>query len=252
MRTTNKLVAMVGTAGLVAGLASATEATTDAESTARRGVCSGVKQCYVMGHVDVTGDGKRDWVGAVNRNGHRIRRGKVTVRVLAKGRISKVRLPVRRWRGDVFHGIARIDGRRGAEMVVGARRTRHELRTAGGTRVTYSKAFHVLTVRHGDIVRSKAPGKKARTWTLTPRDGVRFGDATAPDAARSKTIGYHRQSKRGKVRMVRKQFECAGLAGCGSNRVTFVWRHGGWAKRSSVRGQAHVEGAWHVKGLPAW
>lgn len=175
MRTTNSVVAVLGAAGLMAGLVSAAGATTPAEPRAGRGVCAGVKGCYVMGHVDVTGDGKRDWVGAVNRNGRTIEKGKVTVRLLAMGRLSKKTLTVRHWRGDVFHGIARIDGRGGAELVVGANRKRYRQRTRGGAKVTYAKAFHVVTVRHGELVRSEVPGKKSRSWWLTPADGVSSG-----------------------------------------------------------------------------
>ncbi|MGH3359276.1 MAG: hypothetical protein ACRDO7_10770 [Nocardioidaceae bacterium] len=138
MRTTHSVTAIVATAGLLAGLVSTAGATPTGDGAAGRSVCKNVKDCYVMGHVDVTGDGKRDWIGAVNHNGRKIRKGKVTVRVLSKGTIDKATLTVRRWKGDVFHGIAKIDGRRGAELVVGASRTRYTSTYPGDERPTYT------------------------------------------------------------------------------------------------------------------
>lgn len=252
MRRTNRVVAIAGAAVLLAGLTPAAEAEPVAPSTAKRKVCKGIKGCYVMGHVDVTGDGKRDWVGAVNRNGRKIRKGKVTVRVLTRGRIEKRKLKVRNWRGDVFHGIARIDGRRGAELVVGANRNRFEQRTSGGTKVTHSKAFHVVTYRHGKLVRSKAPGRKSRAWWLTSRRGVRSGDTSIPDGATSKKVGLYRKARKGTVRLVRKEGGCTGVAGCYAERVAYVWRGGHWKKKGKRSGNLNADGGWHVKGLPVW
>lgn len=256
------LAAAIAAAGLVGGLmADAGAATRDAATAApaapaakKPGVCKGIKGCYVMGRIDVTGDKRKDWVGAVNRNGRSFKKGKVTVRVLSKGRIDKTTLTVRRWKGDVFHGIARIDGRRGAEMVVGAKRKRYTQRSPMDEHPThtFAKSFYVLGFRHGSLRALPAPGQKTKKWNLTSRDGIVWGNTSTPDGSGSHTRGYVRKLHKGKLTMTRKDSRCTGLAGCRAERVTFVWRKGHWAKKSAKNADLGLHGGWQVKGLPVW
>ncbi|MGH3359277.1 MAG: hypothetical protein ACRDO7_10775 [Nocardioidaceae bacterium] len=109
-----------------------------------------------------------------------------------------------------------------------------------------------MTMRHGKLVRSKAPGQKTRAWSLTSPDGTRSGDAGGPPGLFSHKRGYYRDNARGRVRIVRKDVRCGGVVGCLTERVTFVWRKGHWDKVASRQGSLGMKGGWHVKGLDVW
>ena len=183
----------------------------------------------VVARIDVDGDGRRDVVRfrAVDDN-----RAVVTV-ATARGTTLRKKLRTL-YIEPSWHGAARIDGRRGAELVV--------LTDAGAHTL-----FHtVLTVRGGRLVKENAPGR-GRTWVT---DGAVFV-----------YIGWKRYVRDGRSFVVRryvtKDFDSDKWSG---RAVTYRWRkgHSDWQKVSAGSLHPHTDrraarfGGWDVRGLPRW
>jgi len=186
-----------------------------------------VTDSRVVARIDVDGDGRVDVVRmrAVDDT-HAV----VTVET-ARGATLKKHLRTI-WIEPWWHGAARMDGRRGAELVVITDAGAHTL-------------FHtVLTVRDGRLVKQNAPGR-GRTWVT---DGAAFVN-----------IGWKRYVKNGRAfvvkRSVTEDFESNRWSG---RAVKYRWGRGDW-HRVSARSlhprsdaQAARFGGWVVRGLPRY
>jgi hypothetical protein len=190
------------------------------------GVCADVGDCRVVAGEDLDGDGVRDQVGFVVASKRR-----VVVHVkTASGDELRRNLPVLWFPRGEFYGAAPIDGRPGAELVVGTNMGAHTL------------WFTTLSVQNGRLVRLDPPGAEDE-WMI--------------DGAFSFHAGVTRRVEDGRAVVVLHE---AGRDGArptftGRDR-TYVWRDGGWQHRSTTRpryageGEAAQVGGWHVRGLP--
>lgn len=204
-------------------------------------VCAGVSGCKVVVQRDVDGDGRGDQVGIVARNADS--GGTVTVRVhTAKGKNRQITNRNVFWYENPWLGSAAIDGRRGAELVVGQWSGAHALQ------------FRVITYRGGELVLLRSPkpfkghanGISRKNWLI--------------DGSYSFNIGVYRSVSHGKVTLRVKSAE----RDYNDTRLrprynvtisTYAWRSGKWKKQSvrevtrSYDTAARI-GGWHVKGLP--
>jgi hypothetical protein len=197
-----------------------------------------------VARTDVDGDRRTDEVGMVadlrasDRN-----QGVVTIRVrTAKGKTLSTTSRSVAWFGkdaDAWYGAARIDGRRGTELVVGQQMGAH------------STAFRVITYRRGALATLRAPKAPARTG--------RVDDTTTwfTDAALNFHDGYTRSRSKGAayLNLTTVQRNASGKGHSGWS-ARYRWSHGGWhlvlVKRvhyATEAGVAHA-GGWHVAGLP--
>jgi len=220
--------------GVLTAVAVASIAVPAGQATAAaRNVCTGVAGCKVVAKVDVNGDGKSDQVGVV-RSGT-AEDGKITVRVLtAGGRLLKTSNALTFWGGgNGWFGAAAIDGRRGAELVVGS--------TAGA----HTEFFRVITYRSGKLVTLKAPARlpgSASRWTM--------------DCAYSSNIGVSRSVRKG-VRYLTVRTAVRNDSGVGHHGRTTVyrWKSSRWVQLSTkaVRYRSDQSAfkicGWHIKGL---
>lgn len=206
--------------------ACASQTTTSVRDEPARGVCDGVAQCRVVADEDVDGDGRGDQVGFVVESKKR-----VVVRVTtAAGRTLSRGLDTVWFPKGEFYGAAPVDGRPGAELVVGTNMGAHTL------------WFTTLTIRSGNLVRLAPPGGEDE-WMV--------------DGAYSFHAGVSRRTENGRAVVVLRDAARDGAAPRFSGRDrTYVWRDGGWQHESTVRTRYRSEravsriGGWHVEGLP--
>lgn len=214
-----------------------------AEAAART-VCTGVARCQVVAHTDVDGDGEADEVGmAADLRHSDAGKGVVTVRVrTAAGETLSTTSRSISWFGadaDAWFGAARIDGRRGRELVVGQRMGAH------------SSSYRVITYRHGELVTLRAPKAPSLTG--------RADDTTTwyTDAALNFHDGYTRSRTKGVtyVKLTTAERDPSGTSHHGWT-ARYRWAHGGWrllsVKRAHYASDAAVQrtAGWHVSGLP--
>lgn len=222
----------------VAALATAAATVGFVTSTApahATGICDGIKNCKVVAHVDVTGDKVKDTVAVAPQNVKQGYAGKTQVRVLTgKGSLftytdKDVSVPA----PDVFRGATRLDGKGGAELVLG--------HTAGAHTVFYK----VITFRDHKLVMEKAPKGPGS-------DGLWF-----TDGALNSFAGIYRTKDDGKAVVTFKQGARAGVPGGGkfdTDIWSYRWSSGHWAKVSEKHVKrtekqiAHVWG-WHTEQL---
>jgi hypothetical protein len=207
--------------------AGAVNATAGTSSSARaKPVCGGIAKCRVVARADVDGDRRADRIGWAAHEA----RGEVVIRVAtADGELLSKRLDVSLW-FDVgaWGGARRIDGRRGAEMLVGTQMGAH------------TPLYTMLTYRGNRLVVEKAPTAGDQWWI---------------DAAYSVFAGWNRDVRDGKVLM---RFTLAMRSRDDSfdgYTTTYVWRQAGWHRLhktsrhwASARRAEPVAG-WHVRGL---
>jgi hypothetical protein len=190
------------------------------------GVCQGVERCQVVAETDVDGDGVRDQVGFVSESEHRV---VVHVKTATGQRLRRGMNITWFPRGE-FYGATPIDGRPGADLVVGSMMGAHTL------------FFTTLSVQRDRIVRLPAPGGEPE-WMI--------------DGAYSFYAGVSRRVEDGRVVVVLREAARDGVRPTFTGRDrTYVWRDGGWRHRSTTtthyrndRDLAEV-GGWHVPGLP--
>ncbi len=224
------------TASLLAAavpLAGPAPAAISAQRPGDRGVCSGVPGCRVKAYADVDGDGTRDVVALASRSAGT--RRSVVVRVkTGPGRVVSVRRPAPYWPGRLWHGVARLDGRPGREVVVGY--------TAGA----HTLLFRALTWRAGTLTTLGAPGP---------------GTAWAIDGALSVSLGWQRTAGE-PVGTVRRRYAVrTGNPASSPFRGTvtrYRWTAGGWDRVGSrtvnpMRERvAYGWGGFSIPGLPRW
>lgn len=229
--------AIAATAALAGGMAGAA---TPAHA-APAGICSGIKHCTVAKSVDVTGDGVKDTVAVVPKKIKNGNPSRVQVRVrTGTGSLLTYTDKGLRWVGTkhLFRGAARLDGRRGAELVIGH---------AEGAHTVF---YRVLTYRHHKLVMLRKP-----RLPKAAMDGYRDDTSLwVTDGSASSFEGIFRTRHHGKAR-VRLT---TGVLDWNKNKfdtwvVTYRWNHG-WHKISSdhrfrpPKKVAHFWG-WHTKHL---
>jgi hypothetical protein len=196
-----------------------------AEPEARPSACADAAGCRVVAGVDVDGDDRADEVGFVVES-----RKRATLRLATSGgQTLRHRLRVTWFPEPEFFGAAPIDGRPGAELVVGTTMGAHTL------------FFSTLSVRDGEIVRVPAPA--GPEWMI--------------DGAFAFHAGVVRRIEDGRVTVVLREAARQGQSPrfAGTDR-TYVWRDGGWRHLRSERTRYRTEeaasrvGGWHVPGLP--
>lgn len=182
---------------LVAWPATATEPAprTEADADAAR----------VVARVDVNGNGKKDVVRFKKRG------KKLIVRVRTdRGRVRRKTVRVT-WIGQ-WYGAARLDGRRGRELVL--------LTDAGA----HSLIYATLTWRRGKLRVLRAPGG---------------GDWFTDGAARMGS-GWRRQTKHHRVSMTSRYLMRGSRRPIWRGKATrYVWKHGHWRKRGTHRIKVH-------------
>ena len=179
---------------------------------------------------DVDGDGDRDRIFY-----RAITRTKVRVSVrLSPRRVVRKTLRTHSWPRGHFHGAARLDGRRGVELVIG---------TALGAHTPW---FTVLTYRNGRLVKQKPPYRG-------------LPDDWPVDAYANGYVGWFRKVRGGSVRLAYKYVTRVGATPRFTGRaIRYTWRHGRWERTGARRlsfpnaRRASRIGGWHVKGLPRW
>jgi hypothetical protein len=219
--------------GLMAAISAITMSTPAAQAATGGTVCTGVRGCKVMGKVDVDGDHRTDQVGIVRVG--TTEKGKVTVRVrTARGRTLQTSNALNFWTpGSAWFGAAAVDGRPGAEIVVGS--------SAG----LHTEYFRVVTYRAGRLVTLKAPprlpGSSSR-WVM--------------DCSYSENIGVSRRVAKGTTYItVRTALRNASGEGHHGRTTVYKWRSDRWVQISTktVRyrsDQSAFSGCgWRVKGL---
>jgi len=217
---------------LFAGAPGAATAT-QSGSGAGSGVCSGVTRCHVRAHADVNGDGRVDSVGVASR-GHGANR-EVIVRVrTAPDQISTARQKAPNWLGSLWHGVARLDGRRGVEIVVGE------------TEGLHAHLYRAMTWRHGDLTTLRAPGHD-RYWYTDGAYSIGAGwqvrAGTAPGTIRRRVAIRVSPTRARPFR---------------GHVNTFHWDSGDWVRVSTKKvpemrqRRAYSWGGFYVPGLPRW
>ena len=222
------LAAALGLSSLLASPAHAAAAT----------ACTGVTRCEVVSSADVDGDGKADSVGVVFKKPTDAGPGSITVRLrTATGVQSATTGKDVYWPLKPFFGVAAVDGRPGKEIVVGDDIGAH------------AEQFRVVTYRKGDLVTLASP----------PGSGLTRPSRWGIDSSLRFHVGFKRTvSKKGVVSIIRKEaVSNNAFTRASGTKTTWVWKSGGWVKKSRVKVSYSQEAVykiegWHVKGLPVY
>ncbi|MDN5851701.1 MAG: hypothetical protein L0K86_02430 [Actinomycetia bacterium] len=232
MRTARLTMSTIAaTAVVLSSAAVVGAAPSGATDAARAGVCAGVKRCHRVATIDVDGDHRADQVGWQQVNRKRVR---IRVRI-AGGPLVSRKVNVRLWwPGGEWGDAAWIDGRRGAELLIGS------------TMGAHTPYYTMLTYRRGRLVVEKGPASGAyggRTWAI--------------DSSLSGYAGWNRHvNKRGRVSITQRvAFPNRKGKRYSGHNVRFVWRNGDWkrTKRThrtykNAKRAAKIAG-WHVGHL---
>lgn len=172
----------------------------------------------VKTRIDVDGDNKRDVVRT-----KRLRHGnmRVIVRTHRGKRMTRVVRAVETSRAH-WHGATRIDGVRGAELVVSR------------GQIGDSAPFTVFTERRGKLVRLRAP-KAAHNWGINTGPSAMNG-FERHGKGRATTLTYNTLNQRGNGRWAGRSRD-------------YRWRRGHWVRIDSDRIHArNARVAWHRYG----
>jgi len=196
----------------------------------RASVCANLASCHLVARIDVDGDGRPDQVGW-----RRLSKDAVQIRVqTASGVLVGRRVDVHLWwGGGAWGGAAPVDGKRGAELLVGSEQGAH------------TPMYSMLTYRDGRLVVEASPSPLSRLWQV--------------DAAYGDYMGWHRHFVDGRAVMtqsiVYRKVDGRSFAG---TRVTYRWNADHWVRsgRSAIsfpsEKAASSIGGFHVKGLGAF
>jgi hypothetical protein len=201
-------------------------------------VCTGVSGCRRVATIDVDGDARPDQVGVLSTKPER--GGSITVRVrTATGHTAQSTGRNVFWYTSPFFGAVPLDGRPGAEILVGD--------TAGA----HTQQFRVLTYRKGKLVtltappyvwRSAAPDRSTARWLV--------------DGSYSFSYGVYRTvSAQGITLTLKSAVRSSSGRGHAGHTTTYRWRDGGWVKVSASQVRYATDasvaglGGWHVRGL---
>lgn len=241
------LASAAATALLATGLAAA-----PAASAGTTGACTGVSSCVVMGTADVDGDGRSDEVGVVNDYVDGVRydrtRGDSTIRVrTATGRTLTTRTTGITWYGsNAYFDNAPIDGRKGAEIIVGTKHgpllgdTRYGERPG---RMNWTE-FRVITYRDGRLTTLLSPTGDSTSGQYRWR---MYGDYPS--------VGFSRVLSSGRTYVIRSRSNISYSTGdLYLTRTTYRWTGTGWSKYRTSTGVTDDMGArnvawWRMTGI---
>lgn len=247
-----RLAAAIRTVGLRTGVAAAVVAGALALSSVptqaagpaapAKTACSGVSHCTVVDRADVDGDGTADSIGVVAKKVDRGGSVQVRVRTSSHGLLTKTTHDVEWFGGEpVFLGATALDGKRGAEVVVGQAMGAH------------FQHFRVLTFRSGGLVWLASPKAPAKTHSIDTDTSV-----WAIDGSYSFNTGIARTSTSKGVFVTVTALERK-ESGHGHTgwKSTYRWSSTGWVLQSSTSVErsskaAYATAGWHVKGLPTF
>ncbi len=207
--------------------------TTPATQAAGPGVCAGVNRCRVVAHVDVDGNGTSDAVALARRGKNGGPKGFVYVRVkTASNHIAVARRELPYWYGRAWQGAARLDGRKGHDLVIG--------HTSGA----HTQLFRALTWRAGKLVTLRAPGGES-DWVV--------------DGAYRISLGFLRRAGKPAGTLTRLAAERNGDSATFTGTATdYKWSAGAW-KRVRRSTNDHLSektagrwGGFRVPGLSRW
>lgn len=199
-----------------------------AERPARAEVCTGIQHCHRVASVDVNGDHRADGVGWRQLDRKRVR---IRVRI-AGGPVVSRKVNVRLWwGGGQWGGAAWIDGRRGAELLVGSEMGAH------------TPFYTMLTYRHGDLVVEKSPAF-----------GAYGSNRWAVDSSLMAYAGWVRDvGSHGRITMTqRTAFRRGERKRFVGRDVRYAWRGDDWRRVDRTRRtypnarRAHRIAGWHV------
>jgi hypothetical protein len=213
-------------AGIPAEAAPAAHSSAGQSATSRAGV-NHLGQ--VVARTDVDGDGTRDRVRYRVLGPKKVH---VLVALSTGNKIARV-LHTDGWPGGDFLGAVPLDGRAGAELVVG---------TILGAHTPW---YAVLTLRGDRLVYEHNPAASYREWVV--------------DAYANGYVGWTRTERNGQVHVVYRDVFRVGTSNRWSGTVRhFLWTGHGWAKAGTAKihltgdRRAARIGGWHVAGLPRW
>jgi hypothetical protein len=224
----------MATVGLSAGLL--TPATAHATT---KNACSGVTaSCKIVAHVDVTGDGRADSVGIarLRTDGDMVTRYQVRIRTDG-GKLLHKTDKTAAWLGPLYRGAAKIDGRRGKEVVVG--------HVVGA----HTAFYRVYRYHNGKLELLKAPKLPKKVSATTLRR------SWAVDSAVASFEGIRRTRHNGHVILINTFGSRDPSARVYSGwKLKYRWEDGHWksvsaVKRTFTNKQAAKAWGWHVKGM---
>lgn len=231
--TLRRLVGPFASLSLAAALAAGGVAATasPAAASTHPGPCAGVSGCTIESHADVDGDGRADQVAW-----HPIGDHVAEVRVeTATGHLLTTRVNVHLWwGGGAWGGTARIDGRPGAEILVGSIQGAH------------TPMYTMLTYRSGALDVEPSPSALSHKWQV--------------DAAYADSMGWWRHTLAdGRVAMTQRiAYRDGQSQRFTGHNVTYAWDGNGWTRVSRVatsyptaKAAGKIAG-FHVSGLAAF
>ncbi len=194
-------------------------------------VCAAVSDCHVVAAVDVDGDGSADPVGwrQVSDRSVQIRVRTTTEKLLTAP------VDVRLWSGGgAWGGASGVDGRPGAELLVGS------------TQGAHTPMYTMLTYRAGALVVERSPSPLSPLWQV--------------DAAYGDYLGWWRHTLGdGGVAMTQKvAIRSLGTTRFQGDNVRYVWSADRWTRTATTAASyptvrsAAVIGGFHVAGLAAF
>lgn len=193
--------------------------------------CAGVARCHVVATIDVDGDGRADQVAWHQQSAQAVQ---IRVRV-APGKIVTAAVDVRLWwGGGAWGGASRVDGRAGAELLVGSAQGAH------------TPMYTMLTYRADKLVVEKSPSTLSTLWLV--------------DAAYGDYIGWRRHTLAyGALAMTEKiAVRTDGTTRFTGHNETYAWTVNHWAHRATTPtayptiSSASAIGGFQVAGLKAF
>ncbi|HLR85604.1 MAG TPA: hypothetical protein VK059_11685 [Nocardioidaceae bacterium] len=225
------IAAIAATSLALTGMSVVGAASAGAEDSARAGVCVGVKRCHRVATIDVNGDRRADQVGWQQLNRKQVR---IRVRIAGGPVVMRKVYVGLWWPGGQWGDAAWIDGRRGAELLIGS---------VMGAHTPY---YTMLTYRRGRLVVEKSPAT-----------GAYGSNRWAIDSSLAGYAGWNRHvGKRGRVTITQRiAFPNRAGKRYSGHDVRYVWRNGDWKRTKRVRrtypnaNRAARIAGWHVGHL---
>jgi hypothetical protein len=219
-------------AGLAGGLALSSvpaDGTPVGGGTSLQQMTQRARAGHVVARTDVDGDGARDVVRYRVIGPKKVR---VLVALRSGDKVARV-LHTVGWPGGHFQGAVPLDGKPGAELVIG---------TILGAHTPW---YTVLTFRGDRLAFEHNPAASYRQWVV--------------DAYANGYVGWTRAVRHGHAYVtLRAVFRTGTTHHWSGSARSFRWQGGQWVKAATHkihitgdRRASHI-GGWHVAGLPRW
>lgn len=204
-----------------------------ASAAPQQAVCAGVTKCHRVTTIDVDGDSRADRVGW-----RQLSDKEVQIRVAtADGELVRKQVDVELWFGGGAWGDAAwIDGRGGAELLIGSVMGAH------------TPQYTMLTYRKGRLVVERAPGGRLvqGRWTI--------------DSALMIAQGWNRDvGERGRITITQREaLRKPSGSGFKGHDTTYAWKGGHWTRVGRVARSypgnkaARKIAGWYVGHLQRW